>query len=169
MTGRDKSGAYQNQPRRDCMYEARVQNSYIEKRKLPEPSVCPDCGAIFDKGRWQWGSAKENAYKHNCPACRRIRERVPAALLTLGGDYFLVHRDEIMRLVHNKEEKEIKDHPLERIMGIEQLDETNQTVISFTGIHLARSTGDALSHAHKGTLEYKYTDKDGVLIAHWAR
>jgi len=151
------------------MYEERVRDSYQAREKLPEPTVCPDCGAIFAKGRWQWGEPAHDANKHRCPACRRIQERVPAAYLTLGGDFFEMQKDEIMRLVHNKEEMEIAQHPLERIMSIEQQNDSKNTVISYTSVHLAKSTGDALSRAYQGDFYFKFTDKGGVLMANWRR
>ena len=166
MTGRRKRGDSRQQ-RRDRMYEEHVQDPYLARGKPPEPTVCPDCGVVFHKGRWQWSTVPEQAHSQRCPACSRIHDRVPAAFLTLSGEFYGSHQDEIMNLVRNAEEKEKAEHPLERIMGVEQ--QASGAVISYTGIHLAKGTGEALHHAYRGEFHFEYGDRDGVLHARWER
>ena len=167
MTGRHKSQDFTHQPRRDSMYEERNHDPYLVRGKYKEPTVCPDCQAIFHKGRWQWGEAPDDAHPHRCPACARIHDRVPAGFLTLAGAFFAGHRDEILHLLHNHEAKEKAAHPLERIMGIEE--QAQGTVVSFTGNHLARGSGEALRHAYQGDLHIDYNDKDGQIRVRWSR
>jgi anti-sigma factor ChrR (cupin superfamily) len=151
------------------MYEEPVQDPYQARGKLPEPSVCPDCGAVFHNGRWQWGAAPESVHQHLCPACSRIHDKVPAGILTLSGDFFETHKEEIMGLIRNAEEKEKAEHPLERIMAIEEQAEEQLTVITYTSIHLTKGTGEALHHAYHGEFDFEYADRDGVLHASWKR
>ncbi len=49
-------------------------------------------------------------------------EQNPAGFVTLQGDFFIVHRDETMHLIHHVEEREKTEHPLKRIMAIEEKD-----------------------------------------------
>lgn len=168
MTGRHQSSDPSHQPRRDSMYEERVQDPYRARMKWPEPTVCPDCGAVFHDGRWTWGDAPEGAEAHRCPACSRIHDRVPAGILVMGGDFLEAHRDEIMNLVHNQELKEKDEHPLERIMGEEQGD-NGDTVLTFTGVHLTRAVGEALKRAYEGDLEIQFADSDAVMRVNWRR
>ncbi len=169
MTGRRKGNDPMHQPRRDRMYEEHVKDPYIARGKPPEPTACPDCDAIFHKGRWRWGEAPEGARRQQCPACSRIRDRVPAAILTLSGDFFSSHREEIMKLVRHTEERETAEHPLERIMEIADPEGESQVVISYTGIHLAKGTGEALQHAYRGSFDFAYPDRDTVMHASWKR
>ena len=145
MTGRHKSQDFTHQPRRDSIYEERVHDPYQAREKWKEPSVCPDCNAIYHKGRWQWGAVPQGADEHRCPACARIHDRIPAGFLTLEGEFFATHKDEILHLIRNHEEKEKAAHPLERIMGVEE--QGQGMTVRFTGSHLARGTGEALRHA----------------------
>lgn len=168
MTGRHKSEDYIHQPRRDRMYEEHVQDPYRSRMKWPEPTVCPDCGAVFHQGRWTWAEAPDGAAEHRCPACSRIHDRVPAGILTLGGDFFQAHRDEITSLVRNLEIKEKGEHPLERIMAIED-GEGGEAVITLTGVHLTRAVGEALHRAYEGDLDIAFSDSDAVMRVDWHR
>ncbi len=167
MTGRKSREDYTHQPRRDRMDEERVSDPYRARGKWPEPTTCPECGAVFHRGRWQWGEAAEGAERHLCPACQRIRDRVPAGQLTLGGDFYAAHHDEILHLVRNAEAKARAEHPLERIMDIKE--EEHRTVVTFTDAHLVHGVGEALRHAYHGELESRYTDEGDLLRVSWSR
>lgn len=155
------------QPRRDQLFGQRRDDPYLANAKLHEPASCPDCGIVYRKGRWQTGTAGADDMSVRCPACARIHDRMPAGLLTLSGDFFDQHHEEIMRLVHNRETQERNERPLERIMEIE-VDERG-TTISYTGIHLTRSTGEALRNAYQGELELAHNDRDAPIRVSWHR
>ena len=140
---------------------------YHSKLKIKEPNVCPECGATFQHGRWSWGDAAAGAHERPCPACQRIKDRVPAAFLTLRGEFLGEHKDEIMHLIHNYEARERKEHPLKRIMDTEEQDDG--LMLTFTDAHLARGIGDALHHAYQGEIDYQYTKEDIMLRVTWTR
>ncbi|MEK7778704.1 MAG: BCAM0308 family protein [Pseudomonadota bacterium] len=153
--------------RHDGIFQEQVHDTYQTKGKLPEPAVCPQCNAVFHKGRWQWLEVPANAHQHNCPACQRILEHQPAGFLALEGDFFVAHRDEIASLIHNVEKKEKAEHPLKRIMATEE--EDNGVVITTTDIHLARGIGEAIHHAYQGDLEFHYNAAENLLRVNWSR
>ncbi|MGD2119391.1 MAG: BCAM0308 family protein [Chromatiales bacterium] len=159
-----------NRPERgDRLIKERVHDPYKAKRKLSEPTVCPDCQAVYSAGRWQWQeAAPADAEEHRCPACQRIHDRVPAGYLTLSGEFFQQHHDEIMRLMHNKVETEKAEHPLKRIMGIE-VQPDGATLVTFTDMHLPRGVGEAIEHAYAGELDIQYTEGADSLRVTWAR
>ncbi len=167
MTGHNKRTDTTHQGRGDRTAVEHVPAPYHTDHKLPEPTLCPICGLIFHKGRWQPGEPPLSANRHICPACQRSRDHAPAAELKLAGKFFTEHRKEIMRLIYNTEEKERLQHPLERIMEI--LDKDNETHITFTGTHIAHSVGKAVQHAYKGELEAPYTDSDSLMRMSWMR
>ena len=139
MTGPRRRDDYSHQPRRDSMYEERVTDPYRARGKWPEPTTCPECGAIFHDGRWQWREAVQEAEQHLCPACQRMRDRVPAGELTLSGAFFTDHRQEILNLIHNAETEVRAEHPLERIMDIEEGED--RTVITFVKLNIKMCIG----------------------------
>ena len=87
--------------------------------------------------------------------------------MTLKGEFFATHRDEILHLVRHRESKERAEHPLQRIIAIEP--DPDGALIMTTDIHLARDIGDALHSAYKGELEYHYNKKQNLLRVEWRR
>ena len=157
---------FQQIHRHDGIFKERVHDAYKALGKLSEPTVCPECGAVFHEGRWQWRLVPENAHREICPACHRIYDHFPAGYLTLRGEFFQAHRDEIMRLVHNHEKHELTEHPLKRIMSVEQ-EKDGATLVTTTDIHLARGMGEALHHAYQGELDFHYNQEQNLLRVNW--
>ncbi len=153
--------------RRDQLMQESVHDSYQSKGKLPEPTVCPECGAVFHQGRWQWMERPAKSHKTTCPACQRINDRFPAGYVLLGGAFLDAHEAEITQLLRHHEEKENAEHPLQRIMAVTR--NAQGMEVTTTGIHLARALGDALHHAYQGTLEYHYNPDQMLLRVSWMR
>lgn len=153
--------------RRDELRQEREHDSYKLRQKPPEPAACPDCGAFYHGGRWQWGLHPSDSHAVVCPACHRIRDRYPAGYVHIGGPFFGAHRDELLSLVHHHEAKAKAEHPLVRIMTV--ADDGDGVLVTTTDIHLARDLGDALHHAYQGELEFHYRPDDYLLRVHWTR
>jgi len=160
------SGGYRQITRHDGIFQEHVHDAYKAQVKLPEPTVCPQCGAVFHEGRWQWRNAPANAHRATCPACHRIHDHYPAGFLALRGEFFSSHRDEIMRLVHNLEKLERAEHPLKRVMAVED-QKDGSTLVTTTDIHLARGLGEALHHAYQGELKFHYNPEQNLLRVSW--
>jgi len=158
---------YLRQERHDRLIRELDHDPYHSKRKIKGPAVCPDCHAVYENGRWTWDAAPENAAESICPACHRIRDEVPAAFLTLRGEFFDAHKDEIRHLIHNYETRERREHPLKRIMGSEERNDGLE--YTFTDAHLARGIGEALHDAYQGDVDYHYTKEDIMLRVAWTR
>lgn len=146
--------------RRDRLIHEHIHDPYKTPLKLPEPTVCPDCGAVFHGGRWQWISKKPaNAHHTSCQACHRIRDDYPAGLVTLSGKFVSDHKAELLHLVRNREAEEKQAHPLNRIMKIKE--DGDSIEITTTDIHLPHRIADVINHAHQGgELKIDY-DKEG--------
>lgn len=153
--------------RRDRLQQETLQDSYKSKGKLPEPTLCPDCRAVFHGGRWQWLEPPKDAHQETCPACHRIHDRFPAGYVSLSGEFLSAHEAEILQLVKHHEAREKAEHPMQRIMDIEMGEQDCQ--ITTTDIHLARGIGDALHHAYQGELEYHYNPDQNLLRVSWSR
>jgi len=140
---------------------------YQARGKYEEPTVCGDCGAVFRRGRWAHGAAPEGANRDRCPACRRIRERLPAGWVVLEGPFFASHREELLRLVRHEAENERSEHPINRIMEIEE--DGERTVVTTTDIHTPHRIGTALERAYQGELAMRYGDEEYSIRVSWRR
>lgn len=162
---RSKNHPASNQPRLDRQPES--SDSYGTKGKLPDPTLCTQCGAVYKRGRWTWQPAPADAGRSTCPACHRLADDQPAGIVTLRGDFLAAHRAEILALARNHEEHEKAEHPLERILRI---DEPGGAIeIRTTTARLARGLGEAIHHAYSGDLVCPTQEAEGVLRVAWER
>lgn len=142
-------------------------DAYRATAKLAQGTCCPDCGVVFADGRWQWLKARQDAPRERCPACMRIHDQFPAGYINLTGAYIYEHRTELLAIVRNLELKERSEHPMQRIMKIEE--DHDKMQITTTDVHLARAIGDALRRAHGGSLDVKYSADDNVVRVVWTQ
>lgn len=166
MTRQNRFGG-EVQGRRDRIIQEESHDTYRARRKLPEPTRCVQCGAVFQKGRWTWAKAPSEANEDTCPACRRIQDAYPAGFVTIAGSFFQEHREEITNLVRNEEKKENAEHPMKRIMDVK--DTEDGVLVTTTDAHLARSIGEALARAYEGSCDYQYNQDDSMLRVVWKR
>ncbi len=152
---------------RDRIYDAKRHDPYQAAGKYAEPAHCGTCGAVYHRGRWQWGSPPPGSTVVTCPACRRIADQLPAGIVTLEGAFVEAHRDELVHLARNEAERERTDHPQNRIMGVEA--GTARIVVTTTDIHLPQRIGEALESAYDGELDVRYGDEEYTVRVDWRR
>jgi NMD protein affecting ribosome stability and mRNA decay len=149
------------------MHQSEEKDPYASRGKLPDPTACPKCGALYRKGRWIWGAAPADAHRTECPACRRIADGYPAGIVRISGAFAMGHADEISGLARHVEEREKKEHALKRIMALTR--EADAIVVTTTDEHLARGIGEAVKHAYQGELDYRFSEAENVLRVEWKR
>lgn len=156
-------------PRKDrqILSQESVQDTYRVRGKLPEPTVCPACRAFLHKGRWTWAAPPPDAHEHPCPACNRIRDKYPAGWITISGPYLASHRAELLNLARNEEKAQRADHPLSRIMAVEE--HPDSVTITTTDLHLPRRIGEALRRAHDGELTIDHEKQAYLVRVTWTR
>jgi NMD protein affecting ribosome stability and mRNA decay len=142
-----------------------VHDTYKSRSKLPEPALCPRCGAVFHKGRWTWAPKPAQAHEEVCPACRRIEDKCPAGIINLSGPFLQAHREEVLNAVRNQEAEAKKEHPLCRIMEIGETDDG--IMVTTTDNHLPRRIGEALWHAYHGELNLHYGADPRLIRMTW--
>jgi len=152
---------------RDRIFDDQRVDPYQARGKYQVPTVCSDCGAVFRRGRWGHGAEADGARRDRCPACRRIRDKLPAGSVTLEGEFYAAHRDEILRLVRNEADSERSEHPINRIMDIAE--DGGRTVVTTTDIHTPRRIGTALERAYQGQLATEYGDAEYSVRVSWHR
>jgi hypothetical protein len=141
--------------------EDHILDPYQLRQKLSDPTVCPQCGAVYHNGRWQWAPRLENASEVTCPACRRINDKFPAGIVTFHGKFERQQTEEIVQLARHQEEAEKDKHPLNRIISVDE--EASGIVIRTTDIHLPHRIGEAAKRAFHGALN-EHFDEGGYFV-----
>lgn len=140
---------------------------YEARGKYGEGTGCTVCGAAYRNGRWQWART-EGASRHaTCPACRRTQDRMPAGRVVLDGPYVAAHRAELVRLVRNQAEQEQVEHPMHRVMTLDE--QADRVEVGTTDIHLPRRIGESLRRAHDGELAIAFGKDAYEIRVHWRR
>jgi hypothetical protein len=153
--------------RKDRLIKEKRHDSYLSQTKLPDLTACNNCGVVYSKGRWTWKEPVKETHKTICPACRRQADNYPAGSIKISGMFYQDHKEEILNLIQNVEKQEKDERPLERIMAIQG--DKEMTLVTTTGIHIARRIGEALSRAYKGVYSFNYANGDEYIQVSWHR
>jgi hypothetical protein len=138
---------------------------YRRLRKAKDALVCDDCGVVQHEGKWYWGAPPVGDVNAGlCPACQRIRDRYPAGTIRLHGLPGPL-RDEVVNMIRNVAEHERQEHPLERLMDLE--DQSDALVVTTTGMHLARAIAGALRSRFHGGVTVRYPAGDSLVQVEW--
>lgn len=138
---------------------------YPHHEKAAEALVCTECGVVHHRGQWYWGAPPVTHVEGAlCPACKRIRARDAAGTLELD-ESFVPHRDEILGMIRNEEEAEKAEHPLERLMGVQDVE--GGLVVTTTGIHLARRIANKLERRFHRQARFHYGEGSEALRVDW--
>lgn len=138
---------------------------YKRPQKLAEPTACPQCGAVYHHGRWQWSKRPTDAQETLCQACLRTNDRYPAGVVTLSGALADKKKTEILHLVRHQEEAEKTEHPMNRIIDV--VETPDEIVVNTTDIHLPRRIGEAIHRAYRGKLDMHFDEKAHFVRVTW--
>ena len=145
------------------LLQERVHDPYYSRVKLREATSCPQCGVRYRNGRWTMPASTAAAFRRQlCPACRRINDRYPAGELIIRRSSVGKDEKEIMTRIRNVEAAERAEHPLHRIIEIEE--QAEDLIVTTTDIHLPHRIAHALTDAFGGSMSTHY-DRGG----HFAR
>ncbi len=149
MKKKKKAPAFKQEPPVLIDY---IHDPYQNRVTYADPTICTNCGVLYKDGRWSWDDLPDEAYEALCPACQRIANNHPAGYIELKGSFFEQHEEEILKLIRDIALIEQLQHPLERIIKIDPVED--HTLVTTTGIHLALRIGDALERSYWGKLVY---------------
>lgn len=139
-----------------------------------EVAVCTECHALYQRRHWFFD---EELYFHQsaqpetrhvlCPACRKIHDRYAEGQVILHASPFLtMHKDEVLRLVRNEEDRAKGTNPLERIIEINE--SADGVTVTTTDEKLAQRIGRAVKSAYQGHTTYRWSDPK-FLSVEWQR
>ncbi len=147
---------------------------YLPKGGGKEVALCSKCGAFYWNKRWSSNpgelskaEAETGTTRVVCPACQRMHDDNPAGVLTLSGEYLLQHENDILNMIKNVEASSRAKNPLARIMEINQ--EKRVLTVSTTDAKLAQKLGREVFRAHKGDLQFQWSQADSFVRVNWTR
>ncbi len=145
---------------------------YLLKMEPEEMAMCTDCSAVYQHKRWRLPTEEELEKKESyakvvCPACQKIRDKFAGGYVTLRGEFLKDHKEEILNLIRNKEERARYTNPLERIIEINESGDTIE--ITTTTDKFAQRIGRVLHKAFSGKVEYKWSDDVKIARVTWTR
>ncbi len=150
-------------------------DSYLPRGASGKISECEVCHAVYRNKRWYAApdvSASEtthpNALAVVCPACLKIRDNFPGGIVTLKGGYVLAHKDALLNLIKNEENRARGLNPLERVMAIKE-NGYGSIVISTTNEKLAQRIGRAIGKAFHGKVTYRWSHDNKLARVDWVR
>ena len=148
---------------------------YLAKGAKGKISVCGSCRAVYRNKRWYvdeelfTASQKDPATTQiACPACLKIRDNFPGGIVTLKGAYVLAHKQDILNLVRNEEERARGFNPLERVMTIKE-NGFGSIIVSTTNEKLAQRLGRAVKKAFHGDVSYRWSHDNKLVRVEWVR
>lgn len=138
------------------------------RSEFPNYSYCTQCNITYVDKHWKL-KAKPEEMKNPiiCPACKKIKDGYFEGILCIKGEFAKIHKDEIMNLLKNEEQKQRTKTALPRIGKIEEKDD--MIIVYTTNDKLAYRFGKALFQAYKGDLSIKWSDGNIFTRVYWER
>lgn len=154
---------------------------YLSMTNPADMSICFDCESVYHDKRWIMiedfarvnpdvdAHEMVNEAKHFavCPACHKIADGFVGGYVTMEGEFFMSHKEEVLNAIRNKEMRVMHSNPLSKVMAINEDD--RKVVISTTTGKLARSIGSQLGKSFHGDVTYKWGGYDGATRVYWSR
>ncbi|HUL72183.1 MAG TPA: hypothetical protein VLT86_03730 [Vicinamibacterales bacterium] len=136
--------------------------------------ICPECGAVYAKGRWTTASDPRTrrlaavAGRRLCRACQMADRHQTRGYLSLRGGFLAKHEPEIEVLLENEAARAAEDNPLGRILDWDRSIPGVLTVSTSTE-HLVERLGRAVHRAFGGEIDYGFSHANKFAHAYWVR
>jgi len=151
----------------------RVEDPY-QPAEGQEAAICTGCQAIYQNKRWFFNpqlyaqlAGTHKVREVECPTCRKIKDRYAEGILTLSGEFFAQHQDEIVRLLEKEAGRVAGKSVADRIIGTAAAG--GKLVVETTTEKLAQHLGRTIYKAYKGDLNFHWGEVDRLARVYWSR
>jgi hypothetical protein len=148
---------------------------YLPRGAAQRVSLCGSCHSVYRNKRWYVDADLYEALRKDagtadvvCPACLKIRDNFPGGIVTLKGSYIVTHRQGLLSLIRNEEERARAVNPLERVMSVRD-DGFGRLIITTTNEKLAQRLGRSIGKAFHGKVSYNWSHDNKLLRVDWER
>jgi NMD protein affecting ribosome stability and mRNA decay len=140
-----------------------------------EAAVCQQCHALYQGKRWFFDdklftrlAGTPKMREVTCPTCRQVADRYPEGILTLSGEFFSQHQDEIVKLLEKEASRVSARSVQDRVIRMAEADK-GKLVVETTTEKLAQRLGRAVYRAYKGNLGFKWSENERFARVYWSR
>ncbi len=155
-------------------HAGRVNDPY-ELAAGQEAAVCQECHGVYQGKRWFFDaklydqlSGPAKVRQVVCPTCRKIKDRYVEGYLTLSGEFWVQHREEIVKLLEKEAGKVGRRSFADRI--IQMLPEADsKLVVETTTEKLAQHLVRTIFKAYKGDLNFRWSEPSRFVRVYWTR
>jgi hypothetical protein len=139
--------------------------------RLPEPSACERCGAIFSRRSWRRDRRIDAGLLARvkwtiCPGCRQAGEGVGFGRVLIRGAFAAANDDLIRRRIRNIAARATATQPERRISSLDRQADVLEVIT--TSQKLAHRIVSEMRKLFRGRARYAWSD-DGTLFAAWER
>jgi NMD protein affecting ribosome stability and mRNA decay len=136
---------------------------------LSDPTQCLRCGAVFHHKAWHrppkdWARVA-GTRRQDCPACRQAESGEAYGKVLVRGAFARLHENAVRRRIANVAARGAFNQPERRIVAIEP--GPGGLEVRTTSQKLAHRLAHELRKAFGGSLTYRWSDRDGSLLATW--
>lgn len=139
-----------------------------------EAAVCTQCHALYQGKRWFFDNqmherlaGTDKVREVVCPTCRKIKDHYPEGVLTLAGEFFTPHKEEIVRLLTKEAARVAGRSVADRIIQI--IPEGGKLVVETTTEKMAQHLGRTIYKAYKGDLHFRWGEVEKFVRVYWSR
>lgn len=139
-----------------------------------EAAVCTQCHALYRSKRWSFDpplyerlAGTDKVREVVCPTCRKIKDHFPEGILTLSGEFFTQHQEEILKLLEKEAGRVAKRSVADRI--IQTIPEGDKLVVETTSEKMAQHLGRTVYKAYKGDLHFRWGEVEKFVRVYWSR
>ena len=154
-----------------------LKDPYLTATDYKDMSVCRVCHDIYHNKRWIHDEALYDRLVRNpagvnftvCPSCKKIENHYYEGVVELSGDFLFEHKDEILHLIRNTENRADYINPQEKIENLE-IDDANKLIrLTTTSEDLAQRIGKNIESAYDGNLQLSFSEDDRLVRVYWSR
>jgi len=102
-----------------------------------------------------------------CPTCHKIKDHYPEGILTLSGDFFNQHREEIIRALEKEAGRVSGRSVADRV--IRSLTEGDKLLVETSTEKMAQHLGRTIYKACKGDLHFRWGEVEKFVRVYWSR
>jgi NMD protein affecting ribosome stability and mRNA decay len=137
---------------------------------IKEAAVCERCGAVFSRKTWRTdhrptSAVLERATWMICPACEQVAGGEYFGKVAIGGEGVAPGLDAIRGRIANIARRASTTQPEHRVVSTDWNGTTLEVLT--TSQKLAHRIAHELKKAFGGTTSYRWSERDGSLLATW--